>query len=46
MTPLKRSRADTNVTGITKANSSHDEEIKSDIKSPLAFTTPNQKMDL
>jgi len=34
--PAKRSRADTNVTGITKDNSSHDEEFKSDMLNGLA----------
>jgi hypothetical protein len=33
-TPLKRSRADTNMTGITKANSNIDEEIKSETRTP------------
>ncbi len=37
--PAKRSRADTNVTGITKDNSSHDEEFKSDMLNGLAQTT-------
>ncbi len=44
VTPLKRSRADTNVTGITKDGSSqhNDEEVKStELRSPIAFTQNN-----